>query len=128
MNIFSCHGCLNNTNSAVIFSCRSKLVDYYLKKCFVLFENNSNALKNVPLRVKQRINAEHLYTNYFVMACYSLNPSAANTLKIITICIFLHTKFASTYYNYKGKAFRYLFGKYIKPYMKKIDHPALIQE
>ena len=56
MNIISCHVFGNNKNSVVIFSCRRKLVDYYLQECFVLHEKNQNAFKNVPLREKQRIN------------------------------------------------------------------------
>ena len=32
MNIISCRGFLNNTQSDVILSCRSKSVDYYLQK------------------------------------------------------------------------------------------------
>ena len=86
MNIISCHEFVNNTKSAVIFSCCIKLVDYYLQTCFVLHENIPNDFKNVPLRAKQRINSEHLYKNDFVMACYSTIPSAANTSKRITIC------------------------------------------
>ena len=38
MNIISCHGFVNNTKSAVILSFCSKLVDYYLQKCFVLLK------------------------------------------------------------------------------------------
>ena len=53
INIIPCHGFVNNMKSAVIFPCRRNLVDYYLQKCFVVRENNSNAFKNVPLRVKQ---------------------------------------------------------------------------
>ena len=55
-------------------------------------------------------------------------PSATNTSKIITICNRFHTEFSSTYYNDKGDAFIYIFGQYIKPYMKEMDHPAFIQE
>ena len=62
------------------------------------------------------------------MACYSAIPYAANTLKSITICYRFHTEFSSVYYIYKGYASRYLFGKYVKTYMKKIYHPKLVQE
>ena len=61
------------------------------------------------------------------MSCYSAIPSDVNTFKSITICYSLNTEFAATNYNDKGKAFIYLFGKYIKPYMKEIDHPAMVQ-
>ena len=36
-------------------------------------------------------------------------------------------QFASTYYNYKGDYFRFVFGSYIKPYVKDIEHPELIE-
>ena len=55
MNIISCPGFVSNTISDVIFSCHSKLVHYYISKGFVLHENNSIALRNVPLSMKQRI-------------------------------------------------------------------------
>ena len=57
MNIISCHVFVTNRKSTVILSCCRKLIDYYLQKCFFL-KNNSNDFKNVPLRAKQRINAE----------------------------------------------------------------------
>ena len=61
------------------------------------------------------------------MACYRAIPSADNNLKRVTIYNRLHTEFESTYDNNTGMAFRYIFGKYIKPYVKEIDHPALIK-
>ena len=91
MNIILCHGFVNNTNSAVLLSCRSKLVDYYLQICFVLHENNSNGFKNVLLYSKEIINVEHLYKHDFVMACYIKIPSDYNTFKRITICYRFHT-------------------------------------
>ena len=48
------------------------------------------------------INAEHIYINNFVMACYIEIPSVANTLEIITIFYGLYAYFVSTYYNDKG--------------------------
>ena len=56
MKKIACHRFLNNTKSAVILSCCSKLVDYYHQFIFFHLENNSNAFKNVPLRMKQIIN------------------------------------------------------------------------
>ena len=34
MNIISCHGFVNDKKSTIIFSCCSKLVDYYVSKGF----------------------------------------------------------------------------------------------
>ena len=39
-------------NSILILTCRSKLVSYYLSKCFVILEQDYQSLKNVPLRFK----------------------------------------------------------------------------
>ena len=85
-------------------------------------------LHNMPQRVKQITNVEHMYKNDFVMACYRKPPYDDNTLKTTTISSSFHAEFASTYYNDKGDVFRFIFGKFIKPYMKEIDHNALIQE
>ena len=70
MNIISCDVFVNEKKSTLILSCCRKLVDYYISKGFGFLGNNSNALSDVPLRVKQRINAEVLYKNDLVMACY----------------------------------------------------------
>ena len=37
------------------------------------------------------------------------------------------SEFAYAQYNDKRFEFIYIFGKYIQPYMKEIDHPSLIQ-
>ena len=76
MNIISCHVFVNNTNSTVVFSCGRKLVDYYLSEGFFILDNNSRNLCDVPIRVKQIIDAEYIHINYLVMACYRENPSA----------------------------------------------------
>ena len=62
------------------------------------------------------------------MACYRAIPSVANTFKSIFICYSFYTDFVSTYYNDRVDVFRLIFAEYIEPYMKEIDHPALIQE
>ena len=90
MKIISCYGFVNDKKSTIIFSCRRKLVDYYLSNVFVIIEKNSSSLKYVPLRAKQIINAENLHKNYFAMLCYREFPYADNKLKIITICYVLY--------------------------------------
>ena len=62
------------------------------------------------------------------MPCYIVIPSASNALKSITICSLFHAEFSSTYHNDKRGVFIFIFGEYIKPYIKEIDNPALIQE
>ena len=121
LNIISCHGFLRNTKSAVILSCCSKLSDYYLKT-FVLRETIQ-----IPLRICVYMwNKESMHITY-IKIIKSI-PYDANTLKCITICSHFLIVFVSTYYNDKGDAFRYIFGKYINPYMKEIYHIVLIQE
>ena len=78
------------------------------QKVLLLLKTIQIALINVPLRVKQIINAEHIYKNDFVIACYRSIPSAANILKIITICSGLYRKLAPKYYNDKRDAIRYI--------------------
>ena len=56
MNLISCHGFMKNTNSTVILVCRSWLVNYYIKRGFVIIEHNSKHLISVPNEVKQCIN------------------------------------------------------------------------
>ena len=41
MNIITCNLFVNDMKSAVILSCRRKVVDYYLQKWFVLHKKNS---------------------------------------------------------------------------------------
>ena len=106
MNIISYHGFVNDKKPTVILSYCSTFVEYFLSKGFLILENGSIALNNLPLFVKQIIDAEILHKNYFVMACYRAISSEANTLKIIIICSSFFTGFASAYYNDKGNVFR----------------------
>ena len=66
----------------------------------MIIENNLSAFKYVPLRVKQRVNAEDLHKNYFIMAHNRAIPSAANTLEN-KICSALFKLFSSKFYNDK---------------------------
>ena len=75
------------------------MVSYCLSKGFVVIKNNSSDLKDVPLRVKQLINAENIQNNDTIMMCYIEIPSTSNTLKIITICSNLLKLYSSMYYN-----------------------------
>ena len=89
MNIMSCHGFTKDNNTTVILTCRSKLVSYHLSKEFLIPENNSDALIDVPKRVNQQISAEDLHPNYDVMACNRAIPFAANNLKDIHLSSYL---------------------------------------
>ena len=87
MNIIACHGFGNNTKSAVILTCSSKLVDNYLSKVFVIIEKFKR-LEQWDATCEIKINLEHIYIyiNTFVMACYREISFEANTLKIFKIC------------------------------------------
>ena len=74
--------------------CCSKLFGYYLSVGFVILENNSSSFSDVPLCLKQIINAEILHKNDLLMACYREMPSADNILKSITIFSGLYRDFA----------------------------------
>ena len=49
-------------------------------------------------------------------------------MKSTTIWSSFHTEFASMYYNDKGDVFIFIFGEYIKSYMREIDTIVFIKE
>ena len=69
MNLISCHGFMKELNSTVIILCRTRLVEYYLEKEFVILEYNSENLSSVSNEEKQRIYAINMHKTDFVMAC-----------------------------------------------------------
>ena len=75
----------------------------------MILDKYSSAFKDVPLIVKQRINAEDLHKNNFGMAYKRAIPSADNTLKHIQICYALFKQFSFTFYNYKGEVLGVIF-------------------
>ena len=77
----SYHGFGNDNNRTVKLTCCIKLVSYYQSKGFVILENNADALRYIPKRVKQEINAEYLHPNDYVMVCNREILSAPNKLK-----------------------------------------------
>ena len=78
-----CHDFVNNKKSAVILSCRRKFVSDYLSKGFVILNNNSSELRDIPLWVTQRINSEKLLNYDFLIEYKRSIPSAENTFKSI---------------------------------------------
>ena len=54
----SCHGFLKNKNPVVILKFPKRTLEYYLSKCFTLFECNTNNLEKLPNDLKDRICAE----------------------------------------------------------------------
>ena len=94
----------------------------------LLFLKNSDALIDVPKRVNQKINAESLHQNYYVIACKKPINFDYNTLKTIHLSSYFYNECVSTFYNDKDFTFGYLFREYIKPSLQNIDHTALIEE
>ena len=55
----------------------------------MILENNPYALRDVPKCVNQRIKAEDLHPNYYVVSCNRAIPSADNTIlkrALVMIC------------------------------------------
>ena len=61
---------MKKLKSTEILLCRSRLVNYYLAKGFVILEHNSKQLSSVPNDLKLRIHAINKPKTDYVMACY----------------------------------------------------------
>ena len=61
LKIVSYYGFVQDYNSTLILTCRSKLVSYYPYKGFGVFDLDSQYLNNVSLRVKQCIHAVNMF-------------------------------------------------------------------
>ena len=59
-------------------------------KRFVVINKHLSALIDVPLRIKQRSNAEKLHKNDYVILCNRAIHFDVNTLKRIQSSVFLH--------------------------------------
>ena len=64
----------------------------------------------------------------YVMACYTVISSVADTLNKFHIQSNLHNGYKHNFYHDKQDAFDELFCQYHILLLKYIDHPALIQE
>ena len=69
IKIVSFYGFVQGKNPLLIFTCRSKVVSYYLSKCSVVLNQYSQALKNVPLRAKQHIHATTMFDICYIISC-----------------------------------------------------------
>ena len=84
---------------------RSKLVSYYLPKGFVTLDQDYQSLKNVPMRVKQLINAVNMFDSDSLMSCSNKINSAANILKNIYLGVTILNELTSTYNDDKNDSF-----------------------
>ena len=83
LNILSCNSFIQEKNSTLILTCRSKLVSYYLSKGFVTIEFFSKASKNVPQTVQNSINAINMYESDSIMSYSTQMNLIKNTLNNI---------------------------------------------
>ena len=67
MNIIYCHVFSKEENVTAILTCHSKLVSYYLSKCFVVLDHKSDGISIFPKPIKQYIHAIESHPNDFVM-------------------------------------------------------------
>ena len=84
LNMFSCHGFLNNNESIVILKCPNRMSEYYFNKGFIQLTCDENYFKKLPFLVNDRVGAEVKVNSDLVMICYTTITSTSNTL--VTPC------------------------------------------
>ena len=97
------------------------------KKRFVIIKHNFKHLIRVPIDAKPRIHVIDKQKTDYVMACYTVAYSVANTLNKFHIESNFYTFYKQNFYNDKRDKFDEIFDQYYLPLLKNIDHPALIQ-
>ena len=60
---------MKNLNYTVILLCRSRMLEYYFSKGFVMLEYNSNKLIRIANEAKQRVHAIYMHDSDYVMTC-----------------------------------------------------------
>ena len=108
--------------------CRRKLVSYCLSKRFVILEQDSLALNNMPLKVKKRIHTSKRFDRDSVIRYSAAITYVANTLKKIYLGETLLNEFTSTYYDYNNDTFGILFQNLTASAVDNIYHPAIFKE
>ena len=94
--------------------CRSKLVLYYPYKGFVMLDQGSQSLKNVPPRFKQLIHAINMFYSDAIISNITPILYVLNNLKNIYISGTILDEFKSTYYDDKNS----YFGMFSKIYIQ----------
>ena len=83
-----------------------------------MLDNDSLAMNNVPLRVKNNIHAINMFDSYSIMSCTTTIPSILNTPKHIYLSRTILDKLTSTYYDDKNNNLELLFQQYIDIYVE----------
>ena len=71
--------------STVILTFRSALVPYYINIVFFIVDTKEGGRANIPIRVKEQINAVYFNNEYSLLTFKVKIPSIVNTLNKIII-------------------------------------------
>ena len=110
LHIVFCYGFVKDKNSKLILMCRSKLVSYYPYKGFVMLDQGSQSLKNVPPRFKQLIHDINMFYSDAIISNSKPIPCVLNNLKHIYPSGTILDKITSTSYDDRN----YYFGMFFK--------------
>ena len=94
----SCHGFSKYSISTVILTCRSSIVTYYIYKVFVIVETEEVGLYNIPISVKNQINADGLHTEDILLTWKASIPSIVSTLNKIIIPTDIYDTYVYNFY------------------------------
>ena len=92
------------------------MVNYYLEKGFIIIEHISKHLISVPNELKQIIHGINKQKKDYVMECYTLISSVANTLNKLNIQSNFHTSYEHNFYHDKRDKFDNVLINTIFPY------------
>ena len=101
---------------------------YYFNKGFIQLTCDEDHLKQIPVKVKDRVGAELKVNTDLNMLCHTTITSTSYTLKNLYISRDDHSSYSSDNYKNQKEAMDRLFSTYIKPQIKEIYHPEIIQE
>ena len=91
---------MKKTKSTFILSCRSRLVEYFLEKGFLIIQHKSKQLSSITNEARQIIHDIHIQKKS-VMSCYTTISSVANTIKKFHIQSDLHSSYIHNLYHNK---------------------------
>ena len=99
LNIMSCCIYFPRRYSNSYFDVQEKFIFMLPIQRFLMLSHNSQALKNIPDRVKQRIHEFNMHENYCVMTFRVEIPSDVDTLNKIHISKTICSESKLTYYD-----------------------------
>ena len=128
INVLSCHGFLKNNDYVVIPKCPNGMFENYFNKGLIIFDCDKNNLERLPSKIKNRIGAEVTDNSYKVVICSTTIPFTSNILKNLLVNSCSHSLYTNKEFNDKKEDIINIFSAYVAPLIKKIYHPALLQE